>query len=178
MLNWFVVIAKPNHDFAVAKALREQKFADVYLPHKYEKQRLASGRTVPVPGLLLPPYVLVLLDPAKDQHSGIKNTWGVSSLLSTVEERPQPKPLRNGFQYVADLKQAEDDERKGADPITSRMDLKRGMLVRIDKPLLTRSGEGEYVPLEGKITLIRRRKLCVQIEERTVWVGEEDVTPL
>lgn len=174
MLQWYVIIAKQNQEYLVARGLREQDYADVYLAKRYEKHPASKW---PKPSLLIRPYVFVLLDVAKKEHGPLKNIRGVERLLADNPEFPEP--LRNGgFKFISRLRQAEDEELCAASiSPTDRDDLNRGMWVRIDKPgLLTRDCDGEAVPLEGMIVLIERKKVTVLVGQTEFKVDAVDLT--
>ncbi len=170
MLQWYVVIAKQNQDHLAARGLREQGFADVYLPKTYRKIGTVEGKR-PVVSLLLSPYLFILADASRGEHGPVRNTRGVQDLLCTPAG--EPEALRNGgFDLIAKLRQAEDDELCGASQTGSstRDDLKRGMWVRIEKRHLT------DMPIIGQIILLKRRKVEILVGAVVVVTDEADVS--
>lgn len=180
MHEWYVVVAKNNQDHLAARGLREQGYADVYLPKRYERKFIGK-RKVPVAHLLLPPYIYVFLDASdeKKEHAPIRSIRGVDRLLADNPDKPSP--LRGGGQrFIARLRQAEDEEMFAATSTPlGREDLRRGMHVRVDKPGISVLFDGKAVPMTGRIIFIERRKVTILVDgsrDREVTIDAVDVS--
>lgn len=176
--NWFVVIAKPNQDFLVAKGLREQDFAEVYLPKTFKRVKTKEGMKAHG-SLLLSPYLFVLMDISCGEHGPIKNTRGVQELI--CGRAGNPRKLRDGPGVIGRMRQAEDEELFTA-TMSSKMiasDIKRGALVRIDRAgLLPNYRHDEERQVTGRVLGFRSRKVEVLVGTMTWLIDPADLTEL
>lgn len=172
-LDWYVVVAKPGHDYLVERGLLELGCEDVYLAQTFARLKTEIGMR-PVPDLVYSPYVFAECDVSKGQHSNICGTRGVKTIFQDSDN--VPVPLRNGKALILSWRLAENQEKTAARsaPVCA---LKRGMWVRIDKPgIVTRDRDGEFVPMVGVISLLKKKKVEILVGTKACEVDYADVT--
>lgn len=90
MLRWFVIHTRPNAEKQAEWHLRNQAFADVYLPC-YRKRRSHARKIEWVTAPVFPRYLFVRMDTETAQWRAIRSTVGVVDIVRNAD-RPAPVP--------------------------------------------------------------------------------------
>jgi transcriptional antiterminator RfaH len=164
-MRWYVVHTRPNAERRAAWHLRNQGFADVYLPC-YRKRRSHARRVDWTRAPVFPRYLFVRLDIEITQWRSILSTIGVSDIIRN-DDRPIPIP-----EGVVETLQAR-EERDGTLVVDVRDKLSKGEPIDISLGLLG-GQSGLFECEDGKKRVIvlvdmlgRRVRLSVDAEAVT-----------
>lgn len=123
MKQWYAVYTQPRSEELAAQHLERQGFA-VFLP-RYLKRRSHARRVEVAPAPLFPRYLFTTFDAAEPGWRAVGSTRGVVNLVGNGRSPiPVPEAIINGIEHHCD--------EEGYVVLARRLDLKRGMQIRID----------------------------------------------